>query len=350
MENTNLRFYIQTRTSLGITPKAVHEELVSVYGPKVLTYSTVQKWSKEFREGRMELEDAPRSGRPVSKNNEENIELVRSIIEEDPHSTYDDIEAETELSRGTIENIIHDHLKLRKITSRWVPHEMTPRQKQERVRICRENLDRFLRNSWRLCDIITGDESWFYLRQIGRKTSNSQWVGEDERPKTIVRRSQHAPKMLFSIFFKSTGPLWIHALDRGQTLDQDYYIDYCLGPAIEELIKERPISMTKGVKLLHDNARPHVTKNVKNFLQEKEISLLPHPPYSPDLAPCDFWLFDYIKRNLSDQADDDSLFKAVSKFVLKIPHKEFKKTFDVLLERMQLCIDNKGEYFEHLVK
>ena len=67
MKNANLRFYIQTRTLLGITPKAVHQELVSVYGPEVLTYSTVQKCSKEFREGRMELEDAPRSGRLLKK-------------------------------------------------------------------------------------------------------------------------------------------------------------------------------------------------------------------------------------------------------------------------------------------
>lgn len=178
METENLRFYIQTRTFLGISPNTIHQELVSAYGPKVLSYSTVQKLSKQFREGRMELEDEPRSGRPVSKTNKENIELVRSIIEADPHSTYDDIEAETELSRGTIENIIHGHLKLRKVTSRWVPD--TSYQKQERVRICRENLDRFLSNSWRLCNIITGDETWIYLRQIGRKTSNSQWIGDGE--------------------------------------------------------------------------------------------------------------------------------------------------------------------------
>jgi len=350
METENLRFYIQTRTFLGISPNTIHQELVSAYGPKVLSYSTVQKLSKQFREGRMELEDEPRSGRPVSKTNKENIELVRSIIEADPHSTYDDIEAETELSRGTIENIIHDHLKLRKVTSRWVPHQLTSYQKQERVRICRENLDRFLSNSWRLCNIITGDETWIYLRQIGRKASNSQWIGEGERAKTVVRRSQYESKMLFSIFFRSNGPLWIHALDSDQTIDQDYYINYCLGPAIEEIIKERPISGTKGIKLLHDNAKPHVAKDVLNFLKDKGVNLIPHPAYSPDLSPCDFWLFDYIKRNLTDQNNEDSLFKEVSKIVLNIPQKEFKKTFDMLLERMQLCIDDEGEYFEHLIK
>jgi len=78
--------------------------------------------------------------------------------------------------------------------------------------------------------------------------------------------------------------------------------------------------------------------------------VIPHSPYSPDLFPYVFWLFDYIKRNLRDQEDKDSLFKAVSKIIENIPEKEYKKTFDKLLERMQLCIDNKGKYFEHLIK
>ena len=74
---------------------------------------------------------------------------------------------------------------------------------------------------------------------------------------------------------------------------------------------------------------------------------MPHPPYSPDLSPCDFWLNDYIKRHLEDQEDEESLFKAVTKLLKSIPKEEYKKTFKKLLERMQLCIDHHGDYFEH---
>jgi len=331
-------------------PTTIHQELVTAYGVQAISYSAVQKRSKLVREGEMEIEEKPRSGRPVSETTQGNIDLVRRLIEEDPHSTYDDLEAESELSCGTISNIIHDHLKMRKVTSRWVPHELTPHQKQERVRICRENLAKFRNDSWRTCNIITGDETWIHCRQIGRKASNTYWIGEGQSAKTVVRRSQYEPKMLFSIFFKSNGWLWIHAADSGQTIDGNYYIDNCLEPTIEELKKQRPISGVKGIKLLHDNAKPHVAIEVKNFLREEGISVMPHPPYSPDLAPCDFWLFDYIKRNLPDQTNKSSLFKVVSNIVENIPEKEFKKTFSRLLERMQLCIDNKGEYFEHLLK
>ena len=62
----------------------------------------------------MEIEDEPRIGRPVTKTNLENIELVRKIIEEDLHCTSQDIEVETLLSHSTISRIIHDHLNKRK--------------------------------------------------------------------------------------------------------------------------------------------------------------------------------------------------------------------------------------------
>ena len=75
-----------------------------------------------------------------------------------------------------------------------------------------------------------------------------------------------------------------------------------------------------------------------------------HRPYSPDLASCGYWLNDDIKRNLTDQSDEKSLARAISKMMKNIPEEEFKKTFDKLFERMELCINNHGDYFERLVK
>ena len=144
---------------------------------------------------------------------DENIELVRQVINNDPHSTYDEIIAETSLSRGTIEQIIHNYLKMRKVTSRWIPHQLNDEQKQERVRLCRESLAKFRNGSWRLRDIITGDETWIYHRQIHHKSTNKTWIGEGESPRTIVRRSRFEPKNLFSIFFKSNDPVLIHAVN-----------------------------------------------------------------------------------------------------------------------------------------
>ena len=102
------------------------------------------------------------------------------------------------------------------------------------------------------------------------------------------------------------------------------------------------------MKFLHDNARPHVTKAVKTYLNEAGFTIIRHPPYSPIFAPSDFWLFDRIKSHLDDHDDITSQKSQITKILEDIPKEEYKKTFDKWLERMQRCIDNNGEYFEHL--
>ena len=51
--------------------------------------------------------------------------------------------------------------------------------------------------------------------------------------------------------------------------------------------------------------------------------IMSHSPYSSDLAPCDYWLDDYIKRNLADQPGEKSLARAISRMMKKYPEEEF---------------------------
>ncbi|CAF1032838.1 unnamed protein product, partial [Didymodactylos carnosus] len=148
-------------------------------------------------------------------------------------------------------------------------------------------------------------------------STNASWVGEDESPTTIGRRGKFEPKTLFSIFFKSNGPVLIHAVD----------------PVRKEIWKQRKSAGTKGIKLLQDNARSHIHSDVINYLTEEGIIIMSHPPYSPGIAPCDYWLNAYIKRNLTDQLDEKPLARAVSKIVkiiedsFEISHRYSKENF-----------------------
>ena len=124
---------------------------------------------------------------------------------------------------------------MKKITSRWVPHQPTSEQKQERVKLCRETLEKFCDGSWRLFDITTGDEIWIYHSQIHRKSTNASRLGEDESPTTIVRRGKYEAKNLFSIFFKSNSSILLHAVDAGQTIDHNYYVENCLKSVLKAI-------------------------------------------------------------------------------------------------------------------
>ncbi|CAF4267146.1 unnamed protein product, partial [Rotaria sordida] len=255
---------------------------------KLLLIETVARWAQWFREGREEIEDEERSGRPVTETTLDNIEEIRSIINDDPHVTIAELQEHTGLSYGTVHRILSDHLELRKITARYIPKQLMDYQRNERVRICKENLSKFTEGGWRLSDVITGDESWFFHQQTDRKVSNAAWVAKDDPLPTIIRRNKFAPKTLFCIFFKSTGPLLIHRVERGQTIDRHYYIENCLQPVIEEIKKQRPSSGTHAIKLHHDNGRAHVHQDVLDYLRSEKITIVQHPPNSPDLSPCDF--------------------------------------------------------------
>ena len=54
--------------------------------------------------------------------------------------------------------------------------------------------------------------------------------------------------------------------------------------------KKRPSKGWSGVNLLHDNASSHQYEVDKAFLASEKVKVLNHPPYSPDLSPCDFFL------------------------------------------------------------
>ena len=87
---------------------------------------------------------------------------VKALIDNEPNIGYNHIEAATSLSYGTIFNIIQEHLNMKKIASRRVPHDLTVANQKARVQLCKGNLAKLKENKWRLSDIVTGDRSWFY--------------------------------------------------------------------------------------------------------------------------------------------------------------------------------------------
>jgi histone-lysine N-methyltransferase SETMAR len=108
-----------------------------------------------------------------------------------------------------------------------------------------------------------------------------------------------------------------------------------LQPVIDEIKNQRPSLGTRAIKLHHDNRKPHIHKYVVSYFESEGIKKVSHPPNSPDLAPCDFWLFDLIKQNLDDQDDSESLYEAVIKFMTSLKKEDYKKAFDKLIQRIQ---------------
>ena len=171
-------------------------------GEQVPSDHTVFNWFHEFHCNRFSVQDTSRSGRSSTSVAEQTIDAVRERIEDNPHSTYQQIEAILGVSSPIINSIIHDYLNLRKVCGRWVPHTLTDDQKQLRLQFCSHSLKRFEEGrSRRVFDIITGDESWFYHYNPELK---EQWKvclsTTDQRP-SKVHRNKSAGKRMVAAFF-----------------------------------------------------------------------------------------------------------------------------------------------------
>ena len=98
--------------------------------------------------------------------------------------------------------------------------------------------------------------------------------------------------------------------------------------------------------LHHDNVPIHTSTKIKEFLVSNEIKILKHPPYSPDLSPCDFWLFPLIKQRLRGSSYDtiNDVIMDFYKEINKLTVTDFHKCFDTWIKRCKTVYENKGEY------
>jgi hypothetical protein len=113
--------------------------------------------------------------------------------------------------------------------------------------------------------------------------------------------------------------------------------------------RKRPEMWKNGSWILqHDNAPVHNTLSVKTFLAKHKIPVLEHPPYSLDLAPCDFFLFPKIKSALKGtQFDSMEAVKAkATELMKKLSEKDLQHCFQQWKTRMEWCRCWGGDHFE----
>ena len=103
----------------------------------------MKSWFNEFNCGRRSPKDKVREGLPKADVVSENSAAVRDLIVQDRHVTYRGIKASLGISSTSIHSILHEHLAVKNICSRWIPHNLTIAQKKVRVEWCKEMLEKY---------------------------------------------------------------------------------------------------------------------------------------------------------------------------------------------------------------
>ncbi len=98
-----------------------------------------------------------------------------------------------------------------------------------------------------------------------------------------------------------------------------------------------------------DNAPPHRANTIKELCAKHNIEILPHPPYSPDEAISDFYVFPNLKQQLREHRfeNEKALHNACDAALRLMSKDGLEKPFNSLVKRRDLVIKSNGEYFEH---
>ena len=100
-----------------------------VYGDDCLSRARIHEWFTRFRHGREDINNDKHTGRPKSVITENSIKIVREFIKNEPKLSLKLMESELNISKTSIYRILTDHLGLRKVCARFVPHKLTDDQK-----------------------------------------------------------------------------------------------------------------------------------------------------------------------------------------------------------------------------
>ena len=109
----------------GVKPVDIYKRLQAQYGDDTLSRSKTSEWCKRFKDGRTSVGDDPeRGGSQLTAVIPVNIQRVERLILDNRRKTCLEIAQETNLSVGTVNTIIHEHLRFRKVSARWVPRHI----------------------------------------------------------------------------------------------------------------------------------------------------------------------------------------------------------------------------------
>jgi transposase len=161
----------------------------------------------------------------------------------------------------------------------------------------------------------------------------------------MARQSHSITKSLLIVFFDIRGIVHTQLASEGQTMNAEFYCNvlHCLR---EDIRRKRPALWRAGDWLLHaDNAPSHRALVMREFLAHSSIMTYLHPPYSPDLAPCDFFLYPKMKLQLKGRHFDRvEETQRELKIALRMPRdQDFQHAFQQWQQRWDRCVAAQGD-------
>ena len=340
------RYAVKFCVKLNKTPKETWDMLKKAFGDACMSYSQAKKWHMSFREVREEVTDEARSGRPPTSRTDKHFTRVRELLNTDRRMSVRMISELLNLPKTIVHEIVSEDLAMRKICAKLVPKVLIDAQKVNRVEVCEELKQLCADYPSFLDNVITGDESRVFEYDPESKRQSAEWHTPTSRRQKKARMSKSRVKSMVIVFFDAKGIAHHEFVPPGQTVNAEYYKEVLqrLNHRVTRVRKEIQTSW----KLHHDNAQSHTAFVVTSYLTRIGVATIPQPPYSPDLAPANFFLFPRLKRELKRHhlGTLKNVQTTTTTLLNSIPAEEFQGAYAAWKLRWQKCIDAQGSYFE----
>ena len=125
--------------------------------------------------------------------------------------------------------------------------------------------------------------------------------------------------------------IYMHWVSIGQTVNKEYYIKVLREFRKRFLVKGPALFKSGQLHFHQDNAPVYNSILVTDYLTEMGLKTVPRPPNSPELAPCDFWLFPKLRGCRYETIEE--MKEAVTKVIDTLPQKDFYGALKRLLGR-----------------
>lgn len=342
------RAVIRFLTAEGVKPTVIHKRMKQQYGESCMSQTSCYRWVNEFKNGREDITDEPRSGRLLDVSSPDTVAEVEKLIKSDRRLTIDNVAEIMDISHGTAHSIVHEKLAFNKVSACWVPKMLTDDHKAQRVMAARECMRRLrLEGDAFLSKIVTTDETWVYHYEPESKRRSMEWKHTASPVKKKFKSQRTTRKVMLTVFWDRNGPISLDFKCQGNTVNSQNYCEL-LAVVKQDIRNKRRGLQTRGVVFHQDNARPHNAARTMAKIGELGWEVLVHSPYSPDLAPSDFHLFGPLKNHMRGKhfTTDAVVMEAKREWFTTQRPEFYSAGIENLVDRWNKCIEKKGDYVD----
>ncbi|GFV06996.1 mariner Mos1 transposase [Trichonephila clavipes] len=253
-----------------------HRMLSNTYDEAAISERTCREWFQRFKNGDFDVEDQVGGGREKVFEDAE----LEALLDQDSCQTQQELAGSLRVTQQAISKRLKVMGMIQK-QGNWVPYELKPRDVERRLFACEQPLSRQIRKGF-LHRIVTGEEKWVRYDNHKRRKS---WGYLGHASTLTAKPNIHGSKVMLSIGW--LGVVYYELLKPTETIPGDRYRTQLM--RLSRALKDN--ERHDKVILQHDTARSHVGKVVKTYLETLKWEVLPHPPYSSDVALSYYHLF-----------------------------------------------------------